>query len=369
MRKYFAYTLRKALWPTVIIFVIALLQIILPEALTEAYYSAGSPGIGYEYFYIDTPPIMSLVIFFLGASFGIPILQFHFAKNTRLVDQYYSAPIKRKHLLLTNWLVGYLMLAALTIVIVLLLILTVSSKPNVYVMKHFFVLIPFLLIAELFLYSINSFIFHQANSILDGIIYMVLSIVLVFMVWSTILGLIPPFDFEDKPKLPTFLTISPFIYLMEDTFLEFLIHPTSEITGRPDLTRLPTLKIELGTILDLVYLLVLSGISVFFLLFMAKKEKVERARQISDSYVGYKVMLPIFILTFTALIGNEPLAVLLIPLPLAIILTLIYRRNFKIPFRHLLPIIISYVAGVGLNFLIDYLQTNVYGAVFISYMS
>lgn len=362
MKKYFTYALKQALWPTVILFVVSLLWIILPIALKETFIYTPEFGPYDESFLLymgETPPITSLVMFFMAFSFWIPVLQFYFAKNRRLVDQYYSAPIKRKYLLLTNYLVGYLILASLTIVITLLLIITVWSKPNPFVMPHFFILIPFLLIAELLLYSINTYVFHKANSIFDGLIFMAFATVLVTLVWRTIIGLTPTLTYEEELNLPTFLTISPFIYLM-DGFTSYLIYPYSAEIGGRDFTQVPKLHMDLGTILDLVYLVLLSGAAVFLLLFLADKEKPERAGQISDGYFGYKVMNPLLIFTFTVLIGNEPLGVLFMPLPLALILTLIYRRSFKVPFKHFIPIIIAYLAGIGVNFLSDYLQTAVY---------
>ncbi|MFA6854998.1 MAG: hypothetical protein WCR35_01680 [Bacilli bacterium] len=353
MKKYFIYSLQKVIWPFSIMFVVALITIILPELATENYYfvyTAYDESISYS---INFPPIDRIIVFLGALTFVVPVLQFEFSKNRRLVDQYYSAPISRRKLLATNYLVGLLELFALTIIFSLLLIAVVISKPNVYDIGHFFLIIPFLLFSVFVTYSLNCFIFHQANTLYDGVIFMLFYVFILLIAYQTVFSLMP-MEYFDGP--PYGMSITPFVYT-QMAFMDFIMPPVDAITGEPISNLHRVLEYEWGDIVDAISLFVLAVAAVFGLILYAPKEKVERAGQISNSWFGYKVINPALIFMTTGLLNMDPFIQILIPITYLIIITIIYRRTFKVHWRDWIIPLSSYALGIGFNFLRNFIET------------
>ena len=333
--------------------VVGLIMIILPELGEENYYSITHYPEETPKYFVAFPPISNLILYIAALTFAIPILQFEFSKNRRLVDQYYSAPISRQKLLLTNYLIGLLELVVITLVFSLLLIAAVSIKPHAYDMAHFFLIIPFLLVSSFITYSLNCFIFHQANTIYDGVIFMGFYAFIFLFAYQTVFSLMPE---EFSNYRPDGMTFTPFAYTYF-SFSQFIMHPIIIENSEPLFNAHRTLAYDWGDIVDGISLFVLAVAAVIGLVFYAPKEKVERAGQISNSWFGYKVINPVLIFMMTGMLDAEPFVQLLIPIAYTIIITIIYRRTFKVHGRYWIIPLSSYVLGIGFSFLRNFIQS------------
>ncbi|MBR3750384.1 MAG: hypothetical protein IKK58_01290 [Clostridia bacterium] len=282
---YFKQHFRSSLKTIIIITALCLMLCMLFTATFQVQKHVGieTGEVSYTYH-----PTLGMSVFVLCVmSILAPILQFSTFKRRRDLDMWGALPIKRRALGAVHFMIGLLMViipftACFLQNIALLYINGAAS--NLYMPP----LIPFYflgLLSGFTMYSVNTFIFNRANSIVDGIICMAL-----WMVLIPTLMLCGSAVFESMDMLKMTLstpTFSPIISITSATEV------TMRGVGRIDLAKYfanISSPEGIGFIINTV--LGVAAAVGNFLLF--GKRRVETVQEVSSSFFCYRTLIPVY---------------------------------------------------------------------------
>lgn len=266
-------------------------------------------------------------------AFFNPIIVYSFKMNRCGVDEYYALPIKREKLYMVKTLVGIcLTLVPFTVAYWCGAVFAFCRMGATYQIQWYALGYPMFLLLGIALFGINAFVFTRANAIIDGILFMAAyAFIGAFIVAYVVKAAhIVPYWWIDEGFL-SWGAISLFGNFINDL-----------VTGSESAH---------CTWWVFLYPLV-AGTAGFIGLFVGvKKEKAENAEQISDCWLCYKLLIPIF----TALsIGVMPFTWLGFALTAvgSVVAIVIYRRTVLFSWKYWLMMGIGIVVGVALMFLV-----------------
>ena len=333
MKRYFIYELKKNFWPLVILTAISAGLYLV----TLSYFNPVS-RYAEDSVVINTPPLSTVMIELCILCIVAPILMYSFKMNKRSVDAFYSLPIKREKIYLVKTLVGLLLVLIPYTLSYWLGFLSVVVRENHYHLVYFvsgYFLSVFLAVC---LYGVNAFAFSRANRIVDGIVFMVFYTFILCLFVGLLSGFFPKLN--DKVNAGDYIIYS-ILFGWAD-----------------DISRLIAGKEIYNSLITPTKILVpaLSGAVCYALLFsLVRFEKSEDSEQNSDSWFGYKTMIPAYTVLMTALWGGDLLSYALIIVG-AIILSIVYTRKFLFGWKQWLTIAVAFAVGLGCYFLIDYIR-------------
>ena len=333
MKHYFIYELKKNFWPLVILTAIS-----AGLYLVELSYFNPVSRYAEDSVVINTPPLSTVMIELCILCIVAPILMYSFKMNKRSVDAFYSLPIKREKIYLVKTLVGLLLVFIPYTLSYWLGFLSVVVRENHYHLVYFvsgYFLSVFLAVC---LYGVNAFAFSRANRIVDGIVFMVFYTFILCLFVGLLSGFFPKLN--DKVNAGDYIIYS-ILFGWAD-----------------DISRLIAGKEIYNSLITPTKILVpaLSGAVCYALLFsLVRFEKSEDSEQNSDSWFGYKTMIPAYTVLMTALWGGDLLSYALIIVG-AIILSIVYTRKFLFGWKQWLTIAVAFAVGLGCYFLIDYIR-------------
>ncbi len=225
------------------------------------------------------------VIFIVVVSFVIVVFRFASLRNPKETDLYYALPIPRKTIYLTHMLFGLIQLlivwTAMFILGLLSVILLASELYNFgFLIALYFIVIFYSIV----LYGISSFLFLRANTIFDGIAFMILFHVLflffsLFMV-SIQLNVYSIFSFNPFYSLSLFTSYCIYGAAQNTTSFLFAFFQNS----------MPSL------IANTVFFMLFSIFCYLYDYLNIEKVKTEKIGQLSDSLFGYKTYIPLTII-------------------------------------------------------------------------
>ena len=294
-KRYYLYRMRSCLIPFITITVISLIMVI--STLAEGHNNQSS-GLSVA------TTLMGILATFM------PILEYAQLKSKRSLDTLLSLPVSRKSIILAHFLCGYTQIAAVfTVSFIYLFINRVIAGD--FVVGYFFLYYVIAMVYGLLLYSIFSFVFNQARTIVDGIIITALYAVAPLFISTSLESIINELDSNKK-----FISVFYHFYLPMN-------HITRVIRRKcePDLIWADSLKTD--EIICLVTVILLAVASFIGLLYFFKNTRAEKEEGISDSPFAYKTLIPVCGVAYTAS-GVFPLFIL-IPV---IVGYIIYRRGF-----------------------------------------
>lgn len=320
---YFKYLLKNSLKPTLFIFIVGVLTYPLVVTLTD---------IGEKYTSIQVGFSVAFIAFL---AYIVPIIKTAYLKKKTTIDYFYSLPIKRRTLCNLNLLVGGLeILVPFTITYFLGMLIT-YIKYNGYYYRYFFVLYFVLIGLTIPLYIFNTFIASRANSVVDSVFFVLFY---TFILW------------------PVSALLSDVFNINIASYDTHLITFVSYIDVGNYYTKLIQYNDSSDYKLILPYWLIAVELLSYIPLFiLTKKDKSERSEQISDSFFGYRVMLPLYIVTLISLIvfenGLIDSIISLFVIAAGLVGYVIYYRKFKLPKRGWIVFVCSIVLGFGLGLL------------------
>ena len=332
MKNYLKYEFKKNLWAFLIIMVLCALPYIIEMSTFEMAWN-------YEYYdefdilkpgrQIATPPLATMSTQLIALCFIVPILTYSFKMNKRSVDAYYSLPIKKEKLYFVKTLVGlFLTLTPFTVAYWSGFFVLLCREGNPYSMGWYVPAYFGLLILGFFLYGFNSFLFTRANKVGDGVVFMLSYAFMGAMAISYI-----DFNFI-KSSLP---------YWVEETFLSFggISLFTSEM-ARLIKNFYTGGNVNLS-IWSFAYPVLTGAIGYFLMFYLLRFEKAEDAEQVSDSWFGYRVIIPYYAAFLLGASYDLPLFTICLVLIAEITATIVYRRKFLFEKKNWIHI------GVGLG--------------------
>ena len=331
MKKYFLYELKKHIWTLVILTAVCALPYIVNVATMRMSYTY-FPGTEKERIYIRDPQLSFVFVELLILLFAVPAIVYSFKMSKRSVDGYYSLPIKREKLYLVATMVGLiLVLVPFTISFWGGFITLLFRQGNPYRMGYYVPAYFGGLFFAVFLFGVNAFIYTRANRIVDGIVFMGAYAFVGFLFLACL---------EDT------FAVSVYSWRIEECFL-FGGSMFSFVNRICDFI---TYGVVRKNFADWWFgLTAAAGVICYALLFLLIRfERGENAEQNSNSWFGYKVLIPVYCaLCFGAGAAEEILGVVLV-LVGGVVATIVYKRKFKLKLLDWLPLAIGFAAGIVL---------------------
>ncbi len=299
-----------------------------------------------------------------------PIWTYSYRTNARQCDLYFSLPISRTKILATRFWTGFLsILAAFTISWAIGAISGAvyydagndfSFEAVYYVPLYFASIIP-----AFSIYAVCSFLFTRANTILDGIFFVIMGgcalcaitgVIYCFAVGGrhflvdgaevkTRIYYVFPYDFFPGYSLDS-------VYTAFNTLLRG--RSVTGFTFSPDFSDAASYQSYVKSINELFGMIltaVLGFAAAAGMMRSEKNAKAENAGRMSASLFGYKTMVPLYMAAGIVLCGyffDYNIAMLVVAAALCYGLDAIYHRSFKIGLKRGAVICLSAAAGIAL---------------------
>lgn len=288
-KKYFLYNYKKTFLRQVVTcfvcFVFSLLQI----SGGDEYYSP------------------SEVAFILGALCSvIPVLELAPFKNRRNLDSLFSLPVSREKQALAHYLNGIIQIFAAYTACFLLSLLQLVVFRRGAIIGYFTAYYFLSLVAGVLIYSVFMFLFNQANTVIDGILFEVLGAFALFFAVEAIRTVTD--------------TLGNYPYATYSVFAPI---------GSGGLYKIVRdLSFSLGwSYIVMLTVWTLIGIGAIFGYFYTfERKKVEAVGGISDSLFGYKLFIPIWAYSLVTIGLIETAIFVCISMLIGYI---IFRRGFQ----------------------------------------
>ena len=257
------------------------------------------------------------VLFMCILAYVLPVMEFSFFKKRRNLDCAYALPISRRCMGAVHYLSGAVILVGTFTLSYLLNFVLLLTRGATYfnfspMIAHYLLCV----VLGLALYSIMAFAFNEANTKGDGIWFMILWTFVVTLVMLAIAELHScyiPFAYQgcSIPWGVISTLTSTYQYIVEKGDLSF-----AYFWQKPEC---------------FVWLFVwcAAGIAAaigFFLSF--GKRRMERTEEISDSFFGYRVLIPVYAVSVMIFFGSIDITAWVVIEILALLGYTIYRRGF-----------------------------------------
>lgn len=321
MKKYFLYELKKSGYVILCLALIATGLYVAPLITSDTILRSASETYVW---------VISTIAVFLAA--GVPVLVFNYKMKKRSVDLFYSLPLSHTKILAVKFLIGLIaVFAAYTVAywlgaVTLIIRYYAASDshpfyPVYYLPQYFASLLPIF-----FVYAISSFAFTRANKTIDGIFFIIFWMFAPALIVSVLDNL-------------SLVSVSAFYPLCFCNFapLDFLTaHFQEHLRGYLNIHALSFIEehslAELVNIVIGFTLTALLAVGATTGLFLTeKRQKAEKVEQISNSWFGYKVMIPLYTVCLICLSAHFMFIILLVLVAVgAFLLTMLYRRTVKI---------------------------------------
>ncbi len=342
MRTYLNYLIHKKWLQTLVMAIIpTLIMVFILSSTNFRRYTSGG--------FSDPDELLISIIFMMIVMIVIVIFRFSSLRNPKEVDLYYALPISRQKLFLTHFIYGLFQILFVWTILyfssfITLILITQGGYQEGWLLLIYFVVLFYLVV----LYSVYTFIFLKANTIFDGIAFIILFQILFLFVSLLFTGR---------------------LFLYGPIFNEpFFLNPYFSVSG---------LSIFLGQLsngiethqhssfmFSLPYIIVNSVIYLSLAAFLSYYQyhhvdeiKTENIGQLSSSKLGYRFYIPAILITSIPnifFLGTGITFVLVIILISAgFIGSFIYKRGLKITWVDagyvLIPTLIGMILGILMN--------------------
>lgn len=331
MRKYFLYELKKHLWTLIILTAVCALPYIVSMATFTMWYEWEDWETGVIKQAVQSPNVSLVFGELVILLFVVPKLLYSFKMSKRGVDGYYSLPLRKEKLYFVLTMVGLiLVIVPYTVSYWLGFLALLVRKGNPYQMAYF---VPAYFVGVLFavfLYGVNAFVFTRANRSSDGVI---------FMLSYAFVGYIAVAVVES-------------VFVPTGSYIPYSIESAFMFSGGMFECLNEVCNSILGEVADYGYAgwwfgsAIGAGLVCYALLFYSLRfEKGEDAEQTSESWFGYRLLIPVYTALMMAVCAGDPLSVILV-LVGVIIATMVYKRSFRLKGKDFLRLGIGFTVGL-----------------------
>ncbi len=309
--KFFCFELKKRLWALIVLAAVCTLPYIAKLSTMDLFYVYEHHDTG-ELTTVLLSSQIGLALFALGAlCFLSPVLTYSFKMNKRGVDAYYALPIKKEKLYLVKTMVGLLLvLVPFTVMYWSGFLTLLFRAENPYAMFWYLPAYFGSALLGICLFGFNAFLYTRANKIADGIVFM-LAYILFFATLNDYVVAVSNYRWGNYDG--DFITFGGLVHFGE---------VMNDLILRHENVSLSSLTFVVMPILGV------AGYALLFILL--PYEKGENAEQISDSWFGYKMLIPVYTTILLALNSNvfDIIWFCLVTMA-AIVATVVYQRKFK----------------------------------------
>lgn len=341
--RYFRYELKKNLKTLGLLTAICTIIYVVVTSTAALFYTYGTgavyvPGHSNNGGIHNNSPQISIIYQLLGAMcFVVPALMYSFKMNRRSADAFYSLPIRREKMYFVKTLVGLILVFVPYTVAYAAGFLCVALREN------FYDLIWYLpgyfggILFGLSLYGVAAFSFARANRVADGVIFMIFYALIGLLIASLVeeIEIERGIPYDERMETVYFSPMGCFVVFSEK--IDALLREG----GNQDLDFLMFL---------FVFLHAIAGFALLFLL--PRFDKGEDAEQYSDSWFGYRVMIPLYTALLIGLMGGTEALYIVLFTVAAIVMTIIYRRKALFSWQYWVMIAVGALGGIVLNLII-----------------
>lgn len=258
----------------------------------------------------------------------IPILELSGYKSRRNLDTLFFFPIKRGKLALAHYLSGFIQVFVIYSVTFFVAYAYLAANTDIFALGYMIIYYALSLLLGVVMYSVFMFIFIQANTVADGVLFCGLWIFVLFLVgWVLRTEILDSF-ITSQEHYPTSIggienwgiVYSPINNLT--VIFQDLIE-TNRIGS----------DVYVGIYKRQSYMFFIWGVLGvaaavgYFLTFV--KRGAEKAGEISDSWFGYRTLIPTYGYSLLMLMGLYDGFMTVLILAMMVIGYIIYRRGFK----------------------------------------
>ena len=341
MKKAMLYELKRILLPLCIFTAIAAALFVIialnSTFVSENSYNTFGDPVGPQ----PMSPLTEVPAAILGVlCLIVPPMQFLYRMGRRSADLWYSLPIRRDALVLVRVLGGLVLIFVPYTVSYWAGFTVIAASENLFELGQYGILFAASLPVGIGLFGINAFLFTRANTLFDGIVFMLVWIFVLALpfLWLEALGLNRLYgDGIDWTAPINFLSYSPLICL----FVDFSLRICGTGGGWAEAPFIYALGAAFA-------------IAAYFGLFWtARRQKAEDIGQVSDSWFGYRTFIPACMLCTVLFIGTDS------PFELAMAYTIIlvtgtivyfvYRRSFRLKLADIICIVGALLVGTAIN--------------------
>lgn len=333
MKKMFLYYFRRRL-PAMIILMIAMAIMTIIIQSQSSYINYSQSGDYRIETAGQTNPFIYLSIVLSVIVTIIPIMEFSFKMKRRSVDLYYSLPIKRIKLYICKYFVGlaeFLILYIPQWLISFIWLATLPSVSNIYDMSYSIYFMLASIGYGILIYTFLTFFYTMGNTLIDGIIFMALASCFLPTLMNVMYSLILGANYSDR----TFYMRWFFIY-----------SPLFDISGKMHSNMIGGTYGDiniLGIILNIA-LAILASIAFFFI--HSEKNNAELVGDESDTIFGYKLFIPLYMVTSFKLISSSISALWVVIGLVGYLFYCIYRKSFRIKRNDIITLGVSIIIGL-----------------------
>ena len=333
MKKMFLYYFRRRL-PAMLILMIAMAVMTIIIQSQSSYINYEQSGDYRIETAGQTNPFIYLSILLSVIVTIIPILEFSFKMKRRSVDLYYSLPIKRIKLYICKYFVGlaeFLILYIPQWLISFIWLATLPSVSNIYDMSYSIYFMLASIGYGILIYTFLTFFYSMGNTLVDGIIFMALASCFLPTLMNVMYSLILGANYSDR----TFYMRWFFIY-----------SPLFDISGKMHSNMIGGTYGDiniLGIILNIA-LAILASIAFFFI--HSEKNNAELVGDESDTIFGYKLFIPLYMVTSFKLISSSISALWVVIGLAGYLFYCIYRKSFRIKRNDIITLGVSIIIGL-----------------------
>lgn len=356
MNSFMTYFKRRFLSTWMITAVVTVVGLLILTILCTRAYTEWKDGLPNRF--ITSSFLYEISIFGIIVAILLPISEFAPFNSKKNLDMMFSAPIGRTKLLMAHYLNGALTIAlSLTIIFVVWFFGWVLLPTTELHVGYSLLAYPLMLLSVLITYTFYSFAFLQANTVFDGCVYMVIYTYLVALITSPLARAFPIMDNDPIKPANMFDLFSnrayPYIIpIITSNVLELiteaLIDPPSIYPSSGSGSLVPTYYYrEFYGISNLYLSLIITFVSITIIAFIImitsfKRRTPIQAEEISDSWFGYKVLIPICAVCCGLHFGNSSPFYILTPLA-TLVGYVIYRRSLKIKIFDIAMVVLAAV--------------------------
>lgn len=292
----------------------------------------------------------------------MPIFELYSFRSRRNLDTMFTLPVSRTKMLFAHLLNGWIHVtvafAAEAVIIFSALHQEKDWVNESYIFGYYFALLS----VGLAVYLFFSFIFLQGNTIIDGIVFM--------GAWSFafMLPFLPAIEiiyrltnYNNYHLLRSWLNLigeSVIVYSPMDRITTIFNSKMQidtdyrELSYHPD--QLNRYKIEAN--IGAAFGVVIGIICLVLLYFTFKKQRVEKVEDISTSPIGYKFLIPFYVISII-LWEYDPLVVAVGVIAM-LVAYIVYRRTFRIKKWDIIMIGITILIGIGVGIAQYVIESN-----------
>jgi len=284
MKKYLLYLIKtKWLQTLITAFIPTLIFIITIMMTITRYYNTNNYSHNNIY---RAPTVFNTALVFMMIIIPIiVIIRMSIFRNSKDVDLYYSLPISRKNLLITQLLFGFIQLVFIWSFMFLTGLLVFTILSNGYFYTGILLLAYLIVIGYMFiLYGITSFLFLRGNTLVDGIAFIVIfNTACLFVSWFFAMSIFRYFGLSDVFVFNSYFSVALiFNHLIQHSLPNQNI--VNEVINQGNI----------GSVINNTFSYTILAVTGYLLNYkFIINEKTENIGRLSISKFGYVSLIPI----------------------------------------------------------------------------